>query len=270
MRRQLWGLQSRGLRGELGLDDGCDLSSMNHVWIINHSLDSNQVFNSCGVNYLPALFVFWFFSSWFRLQSCQQMKRGQDVRAMLRLARERSRPSREPMWKVRLCFNPLESHKPWLSGAGSASLWMGENFSEWSWSSYVMQPTSVLTQSDPNLCTLNLGNLSQQKTDYAVSHDELRITCRSAPPHECCFLFQDWAGPITGFQTLREVIEDIYLLLNAAIDCCLMRPLLFMIRLHFPSLYISSWVAANSVWCPWGCPCALNGTSSGSGFECWS
>lgn len=66
-----------------------------------------------------------------------------------------------------------------------------------------MQPTSVLRQSDP-------GNLPQQETGYAISHDELRITCRSAPPHEWFFLFQDWAGPITGVQTLREVIKDIY------------------------------------------------------------
>lgn len=76
-----------------------------------------------------------------------------------------------------------------------------------------MRPlTSALTQSDPNLCTLNRGNLSQQKADYAVSHDELRITCRSAPPHKWLFLFEDWAGPITGFQTLRTVMKDIYLL----------------------------------------------------------
>lgn len=91
------------------------------------------------------------------------------------------------------------------------------------------QPTSVLKQSDPNLCTLNLGNLSKQKTDYAISHDELGVTCRSAPPHEWFFLFS-----ITGFQTLRQVIKDIHLL-N---DSCLMRPLLFIIRLHFTSLYI--------------------------------
>lgn len=75
-----------------------------------------------------------------------------------------------------------------------------------------MQPTSVLTQSDPSLCTLNLGNLSQQKTNEVINHDELGITCRSAPPHEWFFLFQDWAGPITGVQTLRHLIRDIYLL----------------------------------------------------------
>lgn len=60
-----WGISYEGYRAEAwggswGLDDGCDLNSMNHVWIINHSLDSNQVLNSCGVNYLPALFVFCF------------------------------------------------------------------------------------------------------------------------------------------------------------------------------------------------------------------
>lgn len=71
-----------------------------------------------------------------------------------------------------------------------------------------MQPTSVFT------LPVHLEPRAPFTAEdyYAISHDELRITCKSAPPHECFFLLQDWAGPITGFQTLREVIKDIYLL----------------------------------------------------------
>lgn len=71
---------------------------------------------------------------------------------------------------------------PWSPGAQSTRwgklvlwswfsiTWMGENFSEWR--SYVMQPTSVLMQSDPNLCTLKLWKLWRVE-DYLQKEPDL-------------------------------------------------------------------------------------------------
>lgn len=113
MRRQLWGLQSRGLRGGgWGQDDGRDLSSMNHVWIINHSLDSNQDFNSCGVNYLPSLFVFCFF---FLLSSaCNAANRWGEDGMWGRCCDWPGKGHTHHLSPcgVRLYFNPLESRGP--------------------------------------------------------------------------------------------------------------------------------------------------------------